>query len=65
MNAQATKDFGENWSVYAGVENLTNYKLTNPIIGASDPFGPYFDSSMVWGPVFGRMLYGGFRYRIR
>jgi outer membrane receptor for ferrienterochelin and colicins len=65
MNAQVTKDFGGFWSVYLGVENLTNFKLKNPIVGANDPFGPYFDSSMVWGPVFGRMMYGGFRYRIK
>jgi outer membrane receptor for ferrienterochelin and colicins len=65
MNAQVTKDIGERWSLYVGVENLTNFKLEDPIISAHDPFGPYFDSSMVWGPVFGRMFYGGFRYRIK
>lgn len=71
MSAQVTKDFlakesqGALWSVYVGVENMTNFRLDSPIIAANDPFGQYFDSSMVWGPVFGRMLYGGFRYRIR
>jgi len=71
MNAQVTKDFlpkkmaGTTWSVYLGVENITNFRLNNPIVGANDPFGKYFDSSMVWGPVFGRMFYGGFRYRIK
>jgi hypothetical protein len=71
MNAQFSKDFtpkkqeGTTWSVYVGVENITNFRLSSPIIGANDPFGPYFDSSMVWGPVFGRMFYGGFRYRIK
>lgn len=65
MNAQVTKDFKTTWSVYAGVENITNFRLDNPIVAANDPFGPYFDSSMVWGPVFGRMIYAGFRYRIK
>ena len=65
MNAQVTKDFGSRWSVYAGVENLTDFKLDNPIVAANDPFGQYFDSSMVWGPVFGSMWYGGFRYRVK
>jgi outer membrane receptor for ferrienterochelin and colicins len=65
MNAQVTRDFGQHWSVYLGVENITNFRLDDPIISAHDPFGPYFDSSMVWGPVFGRMFYGGFRYRIK
>lgn len=71
MNAQVTKDFLDpkakkpsGWSIYAGVENLTNFRLANPIIAANDPFGMYFDSSMVWGPVFGRMWYAGFRYRV-
>jgi hypothetical protein len=64
MAAQVTKDFNERWSVYVGVENLGNFMLDDPIVSASDPFGMFFDSSMVWGPVFGRMVYAGFRYRI-
>lgn len=65
MNSQVTKDFSETWSAYVGVENLGNFRLSNPIVGAADPFGPYFDSSLVWGPVFGRMAYAGFRYRFK
>lgn len=65
VNTQLTKDFGTRWSVYLGVENLTNFKLNNPILSAKEPFNTYFDSSMVWGPVFGRMGYGGFRYRVK
>jgi hypothetical protein len=65
MNAQVTKDMGSRWSAYVGVENLNNFKLKDPILAANDPFGPYFDTSMVWGPVFGRMWYGGFRYRVK
>jgi outer membrane receptor for ferrienterochelin and colicins len=66
MSAQVTKDFGQKWSVYVGVENLGDYTLANPIVGANDPFNTNnnFDSSLVWGPVFGRMTYAGFRYRI-
>lgn len=65
MNAQITKDLKDKWSIYLGVENMTNYRLENPIIAASEPFSPYFDSSMVWGPVFGTMAYFGFRYRLK
>lgn len=65
MNAQITKDLKARWSVYLGVENITNYQLENPIVSASEPFNPYFDSSMVWGPIFGRMTYMGFRYRVK
>lgn len=64
MNAQVTKNFKSNWSVYVGVENLGNYQQENAIIAANDPFGAYFDSSLIWGPIFGRMAYTGFRYRI-
>lgn len=67
MNAQITKDFGNKWSVYLGVENITDFKLEDPIVAANDPFGSgsQFDTSMVWGPIFGRMAYAGFRFRIK
>ena len=63
LNAQVTKNF-KNWSIYAGGENLTNYKQKNPIIGAENPFSEYFDSSRVWGPISGIMAYIGFRLNI-
>lgn len=65
MNAQITKDFGDKWSVYLGVENIGDFKLKNPIVAAGDPFGAQFDTSMVWGPIFGRMAYAGFRFRLK
>jgi outer membrane receptor for ferrienterochelin and colicins len=65
MNAQVTKDLGAKWSVYLGVENLGDFRLNNPIVSADQPFSPYFDSSMVWAPVFGQMWYAGFRYRVK
>ncbi len=65
MNAQITKDFGTRWSAYLGVENIVDFKLNNPIVAADQPFSQYFDSSMVWGPVFGQMWYAGFRYRVK
>lgn len=66
MNAQVTKDIKEKWSVYLGVENINNFTLDNPIVAADDPFGLHnnFDSSLVWGPIFGRMVYAGFRFRM-
>jgi outer membrane receptor for ferrienterochelin and colicins len=67
MNAQVTKDMGEKWSVYVGAENIGNFALANPIIGAADPFNANnnFDTSLVWGPIFGRMFYAGFRFRVK
>lgn len=51
--------------VYLGVENLFNYKQTNPIVSSDLPFNKYFDASMVWGPVYGRMLYMGLRLKFK
>ncbi len=63
LNSQITRAF-KRLEVYAGVENLTNYRQPNPIEGAANPFGPTFDAAMVWGPVYGRLTYAGLRYRI-
>ncbi|QPH41787.1 TonB-dependent receptor [Pedobacter endophyticus] len=65
MSAQVTKQFGDKWDVYVGAENLTNFKQQNPIVSADQPFSPYFDGSMVWGPIYGRMVYVGMRFRIK
>lgn len=67
MNAQVSKSLGKNksWELYVGGENLTNYFQKNVIIAADQPFGNNFDASMVWGPVSGRLIYGGFRYKIK
>ncbi|MBI4645253.1 MAG: TonB-dependent receptor [Bacteroidia bacterium] len=61
MNAQISKFF-RTWSVYLGVENLTDFIQEEPIIAPEDPFGQYFDASLVWGPLTGRMFYAGLRY---
>ena len=58
-----TKYF-KKWSIYVGGENLLAYKQDNPIVAADDPFGEYFDASMVWGPIMGRKLYLGLRFAI-
>ena len=50
--------------VYVGVENLLNYTQMHSIVGADNPFGPYFDSSFIWGPIMGRKIYGGLRWTI-
>ncbi len=51
--------------VYLGVENLLNYKQTNPIVASDAPYSKYFDASMVWGPIYGRMIYAGLRFKIK
>ncbi|TXK44465.1 TonB-dependent receptor plug domain-containing protein [Pontibacter qinzhouensis] len=63
LNGQVSRAF-KHWDFYLGGENLLNYRQPTPILGASDPFGPNFDASMVWGPVTGRILYAGMRFKI-
>ena len=67
MNAQVTKSLGKKipFDVYIGAENLLNYYQQNVIVSAAQPFGQYFDASMVWGPVSGRMFYAGLRLKIK
>ncbi len=60
LHAQIEKKF-EDFSIYIGVENLTDYKQKNPILAANDPFGNYFDSSIIWAPIEGRTIYLGIR----
>jgi outer membrane receptor for ferrienterochelin and colicin len=63
LNAQITKYFRK-WNIYVGAENLTNFVQDDPVIAADDPFGPYFDSSIVWGPIMGRKIYAGLKFSI-
>ena len=63
--AQITKQFSEKWDVYIGGENLTNYTQQNLFIDGDQPFSPYFDGSMVWGPVNGAIIYIGMRFKIK
>ncbi len=63
LSAQITRWF-RHWSIYAGGENLSNFKQKNPIIGAADPWGNSFDPTMVWGPVHGIVFYTGVRINI-
>ncbi|MCR9181294.1 MAG: TonB-dependent receptor [Flavobacteriaceae bacterium] len=64
LNAQITKVFSPKFEIYVGGENITNVKQNNPIVSADDPFGPYFDTSLVYGPIFGSMYYTGLRWKI-
>jgi outer membrane receptor for ferrienterochelin and colicin len=63
VNGQVTRNF-KKWQIYAGAENLLDFSQHMPLIAAEDPFGEYFDSSLIWGPIHGRKIYGGFRFFI-
>ena len=64
LNAQITKVFSRNFEVYLGSENLTGVRQDNPILSSENPFGPNFDSTFVYGPIFGRSFYSGLRFKI-
>ena len=64
LNAQITKVFSSQFEVYFGGENMTNYSQKNPILGAENPFGSNFDTTFVYGPIFGSMYYAGLRFRL-
>jgi hypothetical protein len=63
VHAQVSKTWGR-WNVYLGGENLTNFKMDTPVLGANDPFGPDFDAASVWGPVLGINGYAGLKYTL-
>ncbi len=63
IHAQLTRRF-KHFDVYAGGENLLDFRQEDPIVAADDPFGEYFDASMIWGPLSGRMFYAGLRISI-
>ncbi len=64
INTQVTKVFSEKFELYAGGENLLNYKQENPIIFSEDPSNSLFDASIIHGPIFGTSFYAGFRFKV-
>jgi len=64
LHGQIEKDF-DYFSLYLGAENLLDFKQKNPILASNDPFGQYFDSSMIWAPIAGRIIYLGVRLNLK
>ena len=64
LNAQLTKVFSKSFEVYLGGENLTNEKQDNPILNSENPFESTFDTTFVYGPIFGVTFYAGLRYKL-
>jgi len=67
VNAQLTYVLKkkQEWHFYLGVENALNFQQNNPIVASEQAFSKYFDASMVWGSIYGRMLYAGLRFKIK
>ena len=65
LNGQLTRTFGKKIDAYLGVENALNYRQVNPILSSENPYSEHFDSALIWAPIFGRMVYLGFRFTIK
>lgn len=65
MNAQITRTFSSTFEMYVGGENIGNYRQDKAILGANNPFGSNFDTSIIYAPVFGQMYYAGLRFKIK
>jgi outer membrane receptor protein involved in Fe transport len=64
VNAQITRTFYSGFDLYLGAENLFDFRQKDLIIDPFNPHSEYFDASLIWGPVNGRMVYAGLRYKI-
>ena len=62
FNTQITNS-QNNFDIYTGVENLSNYIQENPIIDSENPNSDNFDASLIYAPVMGRLFYAGLRYK--
>jgi outer membrane receptor for ferrienterochelin and colicins len=64
LNAQITKVFSDSFELYVGAENITNATQKNPILSSENPFGSNFDTTFVYGPIFGSTYYTGLRFKL-
>ncbi|MCW9707555.1 TonB-dependent receptor [Fodinibius salsisoli] len=56
---------GIGFEAYLSVENLFDYTQGSPLVDASAPFGPQFDTIYTWGPLVGRTFSLGARINLR
>jgi len=62
-NIQLRKTLGD-FVLSAGIENIFNYKQDSPLIDPQNPFGNYFDTIYIYGPLEGRKFVFGFHFDI-
>jgi len=63
VNAQFTLRIRK-FEIYTGCENIFDFRQKQAIVSWQNPFGPYFDTSSVWGPTRGREIYAGIRFKL-
>ena len=64
-SGQITRIFSSKIDAYLGIENAFNYTQSNPILSSENPYSKHFDSALIWAPIFGRMIYLGFRFTLK
>ncbi len=64
LHAQVSKKLGGDSEIYLGGENLLDFVQHPMVIHGERPFHTGFDASIAWGPLMGRMVYIGFRYKM-
>ena len=64
INSQLTRAIDYNLELYLGSENIGNYTQKTAIVDSENPFGPDFDTSQIYAPIFGRMIYLGLRWNL-
>ncbi len=63
LSGQITHKFRK-FEVYAGGENLLDYRLADPITNVENPFEKTFDATRVYAPIIGVNVYAGIRIPI-
>jgi outer membrane receptor for ferrienterochelin and colicin len=63
LNLQVIRFLGK-IEIYAGCENVFDFRQRRPITAWQQPFSPWFDTAGVWGPTRGREFYCGIRFRV-
>jgi hypothetical protein len=64
LSIQYTQNF-KNFELFAGCENVFDFRQKQPIISWQNPFSKSFDTSYAWGPTRGREFYVGIRYVLK
>lgn len=62
-NVNSTNGLGI--ETYISAENIFDYAQGSPLVDASNPFGPQFDTIYTWGPIAGRTFSLGARLNFR
>lgn len=64
QNVKLSRPLGNGFEAYVSVKNLLNYTQHDPLVAPERPFSDEFATDRVYGPLQGRRLMTGIRYRL-